>query len=191
MQMQISIKGNPANNVYPSCKILINNIELYNDFVIDKKDIELSFDAQEINTLNIIHYDKKSTDTVVENGTIVEDKSLELIAVKIEHLNILEVNLYNCPFYVDWPIYKIREYAKQGTQPPQYLKQSLYFGYNGNYELKFFGNLDKEYFNQFWLNECQSNEMQTLDNDLFNQFGNLVDINAKFSLSIYDLEKML
>lgn len=191
MQVKIQLKGNKSTS-WPNCKIVINNAEVFDNVVEDVQLLDFFFKEKEHNVLKIIHYGKQNSDTIVdENNKVVADKSLELIGIQINDVNVLKVNLYNFPFYVNWPPNKLREFLRNQLPVPQFIKQELYFGYNGTYEFTFNGDTQKEYFNQFWLDECQSNENQTLDNDLFDRFGKLVDINSSMNMTIYELENLI
>jgi hypothetical protein len=191
MQVKVQLKGNKST-AYPTCKIIINEVAYYDDFIEDIQILTFDIEPYEKNILKIEHYGKQNSDTIVnENNTIVADKSLELLGIKLNDVDVFKVNLYNCPFYVQWPPNKIREFLRNNKPIPNFIKQQLYFGFNGVYEFTFDGDIQKEYFNQFWLDECQSNENQTLQDNRFNRFGELVDINAPINMTIYELEKLI
>lgn len=191
MEVKLRLKGSKSTN-WPTCKIVINDFEYYDGEIEGEQTLHFTIQPKELNVLQIIHYGKQNSDTIVnEEQQIIADKSLELQGITLDHVKIMTVNLYNCPFYVQWPASKIREYFRKGLEPPTMLKQQLYFGFNGTYEFTFNGDICKEYFNQFWLDECQSNENQTLENNKFNRLGEYVDINAPLNMTIYELEKLI
>lgn len=191
MEIKLRLKGSMSTG-WPTCKIIINDVVHYDGIIENDQTISFAIQPRDLNILQIVHYGKQNSDTIVnEQHQIIADKSLELQGITLDNVEVMTVNLYNCPFYVQWPSSKLREFMRKGEEPPNFIKQQLYFGFNGTYEFTFNGDLQKEYFNQFWLDECQSNENQTLENDKFNRLGEYVDINAPLNMTIYELEKLI
>jgi hypothetical protein len=105
----------------PMCAIIINNQELYRGEVLDLYDFDVDV-ADGVAKLQIDHWDKKPSDTVVENNVIVRDRSFELDTVIIDNYNIEEL------------IWKSQFYATDGNV----YKSCLFFGPNGSYVLNFY-----------------------------------------------------
>ena len=71
MNLKLHFKNIKHN---PCCKIRVNNTELYAGTVNSFYNFDIKVD--ELVTVEIEHYDKKPTDTIVdENGTIIDDRS--------------------------------------------------------------------------------------------------------------------
>ena len=158
---------------------------------------EYSFDVQTLayNVLNIEHYNKQNSDTVVDQtGNIIEDLSIELISIEFDNVKILETVLYNMPFYVNWPENLIEDFKNKGEDIPEYITNNLYFGFNGIYKFDFSNNIVVEYYKQFWLDEIQAHQNQTLlDNgqEIFNRMGETVEIDKNSDFTIHDLKRMV
>lgn len=195
MRIEIKLKGSKSRDRWPLCKILLNNEILFSGEITDIQTLLFDVAKNETNKLEIVHHDKVQEDTIFdENYNVISDRSIELLGIKLDQYDMFINNLLDFPFYVQWPPSKIREFLRKGETPPTFIKKNLYFGYNGTYQFDFFGDSKREFFNQFWLDEVQSNEYQTKVKDnteIFNRYGEEVDINVKMCLNIYDLEKLI
>ena len=108
------------------------------------------------NNLIIEHYNKKNSDTIVDNNKdIIRDKAIELIAISFDNIDIPKVVLYDNKFYPDWPTNIIKEH---NGNPPKFITNNLYFGFNGKYKMSFSKNYKAWYFKQLMKKERMSNE---------------------------------
>lgn len=196
MNLKIKLKANFAKDKKPSIKISVNDAVLYNGF-IDCNEKEYSFDVEPMhqNQLTIEHYNKQNSDTVIDkNGNIVEDLSIELVSIEIDDVKILETVLYNMPFYVNWPDNLIEDFKNKGELVPEYITNNLYFGFNGIYKFDFSNNILVDYYKQFWFDETQAHQNQTLSyngQEIFNRMGVTVEINKDSDFTIHDLKRMV
>lgn len=196
MNLKIKLKANFTKNKQPSVKISINELVLCNEVIV-QHETEYFFDIQpkKKNLLTIEHYNKQNSDTVVDHhGNIVEDLSIELVSIEIDNVKIFKTVLYNMPFYVNWPNNLIEDFKNKGENPPEYITNNLYFGFNGTYKFDFSDNIVVEYYKQFWIDETQAHQNQTLcDNgqEIFYRMGKTVKINQGSDFTIHDLKEMV
>jgi hypothetical protein len=104
----------------PKCKIFLGDQELYSGVVPPDYDriCELAEgDCQ----LIVEHFDKLPSDTIVENGAIVRDRSFELDKIIIDDYDLEEL-IWNSEFL-----------AEDGSVYPS----CLFFGPNGKFVLNF------------------------------------------------------
>lgn len=199
MKIDIELIGHYSNNG-PMCQIEINDCVLHDD-VLEQGHNTFSFDINplEINYLRIHHYGKKNEDTLVDqNGQIVKDKAVELKKISIESVYILKNVLYNKPYYVNWPDNLSQDFINRGEAVPEYITNTLFFGFNGYYEFDFVGDFLRQYYRQFWEDETQAHINQTklieLDGEqieAFERYGKDTAINQNFDLTIHDLAQLI
>lgn len=142
---------------------------------------------------------KTNDDTIVDSdNNITADKAIELKSILLEDIKILDTVLYNKPYYVQWPNNIVENYINENKEIPEYIKNTLYFGYNGYYQFDFSGNFLKQYYKQFWENEDQAHNNQTklisVDGkqvEAFERFGQDTAVNQDFDLTIHDLARMI
>jgi hypothetical protein len=175
---------------------VLNHKLLYSGTVVNLQHFEFNeLLNQDLNKLKIIHKNKTNQDTVVDDqGKIIEDRSIELKQIKINDKPVKDTVLYNSPFYVDWPKNIQEDYVKQGQSIPEFIKNTLYFGFNGTYVYEFLNDSQREHFRQLWMDEIQSHQNQQIieDNiDKFNRYGENVSTKQEFNLTIFDLKKMI
>ena len=184
----------------PTCIIDINkNIFWKGTLAEGHNIIEFDFEPLEKNTLSIHHLGKTNEDTIVdEHGTITADKAIELKSVEIEDIAILQNILFNSPYYVIWPDNLVEDFKNKGEEAPEYLKNNLYFGFNGHYSFEFLGDFVKQYYKQFWDDESQAhtnltNRIQVNGRQIetFERFGDQTAIDQEFDLTIHDLSDMI
>lgn len=196
LTIQIELFGNPSKGHYPSASISINNVEYFNGCVENSKLLDFNI-VTDSNTgqIDICHFGKTNHDTVVDDqGRIVEDLSLELKSISINGIKVKDTILYSSCFYVDFPDNILQEYHQQGISPPAYLINNLYFGFNGRYEFKFLTDQRKEVFRQLWEDEEQSHVNQQMivnGQEVFSRYGEIVETQQEFNLTIFDLEKII
>ena len=195
MDINIKIKANPARGIFPSYKIELNDRLLEQGTATGDTELRITADVEEHNRLRIIHHGKTNRDTVVDQtGKIVEDKSIEIKQISIGGIDTLTSLLFMQPFYVDWPENIIKEHSRAGTKPPEFITMNLYLGFNGAYEYKFYGDLDKHRFEQYWQDEAQAHMNQTKieqGKEVFERLSNATDINRDFDLTIHDLARSI
>ena len=74
----------------PCCKILVNNLELYSGQVKSYYDFDI--DVTNTVSLEIVHFDKKPEDTIVDHdGKIIDDRSFELEKIYAEQHDFKEL----------------------------------------------------------------------------------------------------
>lgn len=199
MKIQLQLNGHYSNNG-PYCLIEINNNICWKG-LLDEGINNLEFDipGKKQNILRIHHLMKSNEDTIVDvNGNIVADKAIELKSIFIEQVKILDTVLYNKNYYVNWPDNLKQDFIDKGQDVPAFIKNTLFFGFNGYYEFDFVGDFLKQYYRQFWENEEQAHNNQTrlisVDGEqveAFDRFGEDTAIGQEFDLTIYDLEKLI
>ena len=197
MKISLELHGHYSNSG-PFCLVEINDEILYRG-LLNKGNNMLEFDIipNEQNVLKIHHIFKTNNDTVVDKeGNIVADKAIELKSISIEQIKILDTVLYNKPYYVKWPDNLKQDFLNKGEEIPEYIKNTLFFGFNGYYEFDFIGDFLKQYYRQFWENEDQAHNNQTrlisVDSqqvEAFDRFGEETAIDQEFNLTIHDLAK--
>jgi len=195
MKIEINLRGNSSHNKNPMAKIIVNDREYFNGEIIGQRDFIFYFEPNEENVLQIEHYNKTNNDTVVDQtGKIVSDLSLELLSIRIDDVEIINTVLYSMPFYVNWPANIIEDYRSKNQDPPQYIENNLYFGFNGVYKFAFSDNVIVEYYKQFWLDEAQAHKNQTQkdqNGEVFERMGEKVAIDKNSDFTIYDLERLV
>lgn len=104
----------------PMCEIRVNQHSLYKGHVFPSYNFELDIADKDV-TLYIEHWDKKPTDTVVEQGKIVRDRSFTLKKLEIDDYDLEEL------------VWQSEFHATDGAV----YKSCLFFGPNGTFVLKF------------------------------------------------------
>ena len=196
MNLKIKLRANFTKTKQPSVKISVNDLILCDEVITQvEKEYFFKFEPKENNILSIEHYNKENSATVVDqNGNIVEDLSIELISIEFDDIKILETVLYNMPFCIKWPDNLVEDYKSKSETPPEYITNNLYFGFNGTYKFDFSNNIVVEYYKQFWIDETQAHQNQTLsDNgrEIFKRMGETVEINKDSDFTIHDLKRMV
>ena len=117
MNLKLHFKNIKHN---PCCKIRVNNTELYAGTVNSFYNFDIKVD--ELVTVEIEHYDKKPTDTIVDkNGTIIDDRSFELEKMIVDKHDLQDL------------IWKSKFVATNG----EVYKSCLFFGPNGSFTIQF------------------------------------------------------
>jgi hypothetical protein len=105
----------------PKCRILLNNTELYSGPVLP--DFEYQHPCPDGQCYLVIEqWDKLPTDTIVQDGKIVRDRSFEISNIIIDDYDIEEL-IWNSEFV-----------ANDGQRYPS----CLFFGPNGKFVLNFY-----------------------------------------------------
>lgn len=199
MKLSLELHGHYSNSG-PFCIVEVNG-NIFHRGILDEgsNTIEIDFDPQEHNVLRVHHMLKTNDDTVVDsNGNITADKAVELKSLSIEQIRILDTVLYNKPYYVKWPSNLAEDFLNRGEAVPEYIKNTLFFGFNGHYEFEFVGDFLKQYYRQFWENEDQAHNNQTKlisvngeQVESFDRFGKDTPVDQEFDLTIHDLAQMI
>jgi len=193
MNIKICLQPYSSRNNYPSVRIKINDIKLFDDVVYTEnftftKEIE---NLKDINFLTIEHYNKSNKDTISDGDKIIEDKAIELKSIIIDRYKVPEVILYSNKFYPQYP--------KNIADAPEYITNNLYFGYNGIYYFSFEKDISVWYYKMLLLKEKLANEnnqkVVTLPNgevvETFEFAGKDMKANDASSLSINELYTLI
>ena len=196
IQIQIQLCGRPSRNNYPEIELLLNGQLLFSGQAIDSQSFVFTAKTdQELNFLEVVHKNKTNQDTVVNTeGVIIEDRSVELKTLIINGQPVKDTVLYNSPFYVNWPDNILEDCKKQNQTAPEFIKNSLYFGFNGKYVYEFMTDSRREQFRQLLLDEVQAHQNQQIFEDgteKFNRYGEKVSTDQDFNLSIFDLNDLI
>lgn len=180
-KLKLNFTINSTHCKKPLCCIKLNdNIVFDGDLT---NEIEIDVIKSGINVLTIEHYGKHPDDTIVDNdGNIIGDVGFNLESV---YLDILQFT----PVYLNWHKF-YPDYTNFGSGPVS-LQNNLYFGFNGKYILYFYGDIIKQKYHQFWVDEEQANFNLQLPDDNFNRFGEKVSVDNDLDISIHDLARMV
>lgn len=198
--MKILITIEPIRSVrWPKLKLLVNKTVLHDGFCLpnNKKYFTLAHDLTEPlaeNKITIVHYDKDGRETITDsNNDTISDRAIILKSISIDGYDVPEVVLFDKPFYINWTT---RQKTEQQDHP-EYIKNNLYFGYNGMYEYTFGIDGEEHYYN----NLIEKERMANISNkkvivrpdgkqvEAFEFTGKLVDSAEKESITIQELYK--
>jgi hypothetical protein len=195
LEIKIFLKGNPANAIYPCYRVILNDQLLSDGTLPSQRCLSFEVIPKDRNILQIIHHGKTNRDTKTDaSGKIIEDRSIEIQGLTIGGIQIMPTVLNMKKFYVLWPENLIIDYKKRNQDPPQYLVNNLYLGFNGTYEFDFPGDPNILRYEQLWLDEIQAHHNQTMIKDgmeVFTRPDGDSGINKEFDLTIYDLERLI
>lgn len=196
IDIQIQLIGYPSRNKYPELELLLNHQLIFSGEVVNTQSFSFVVDTdQDLNSLEIVHKNKTNQDTIVNaDGTIVEDRSVELKELTINGQRVKDTVLYDSPFYVEWPDNILEDYKDKSQVAPEFIKNTLYFGFNGRYVHQFLSDCRREHFRQLWLDEVQSHQNQQIIEDgteKFSRYGEKISICQEFDLTIFDLNELI
>ena len=196
IQIQILLSGQASRNNCPEVDLLLNQVLLFSGSVSGTQNFVFDVETdRDLNSLEIVHKNKTNQDTVVNSqGIIVEDRSVELKELSIDGQRVKDTVLYNSPFFVEWPENIVEDYKNCGQEVPKFIKNTLYFGFNGKYIYEFMTDFRREHFRQIWLDEVQAHQNQQILEDgteKFNRYGKKVNTNLDFDLTIFDLANLI
>ena len=143
------------------------------------------------------HKERELYSTIIDNNNdIINDKAVELIAISFDNIDIPKVVLYDNKFYPKWPINIIKEHK---GNPPKFIINNLYFGFNGQYKFNFSKDYKAWYFKQLIKKERMSNEanqeLMTLPSgeviETFEFAGKSVQADKTAELTIDDLYALI
>lgn len=137
-----------------------------------------TLDPNQPNIICIEHFNKRESHTAIQNGKIISDRALELKSIQFDDYKIPEVVLYNISF-------KVHPFMDVIRDLPDTIN-SLYFGYNGVYEIKF-DNFYKWYFTQLEIAERIAHN----HDDSLVKYGNIVEVNDATDMTIYQLQEII
>lgn len=175
---------------------MLNQHLIFSGEIVDTQSFNFTVDTdQDLNFLEIVHKNKTNQDTVVnDTGIIVEDRSVELKELAINGQRVKDTVLYDSPFYVEWPLNILEDYKNKSQVAPEFIKNTLYFGFNGRYVYQFLSDRRQEHFRQLWLDEVQSHQNQQIIEDgteKFNRYGEKISTSQEFDLTIFDLDDLI
>ena len=177
MQITVKLRGHSTNR-FPNVKLWINRDCVYDGTIKDEQ--LFVFDVDTLlpqNIFGIEHYGKDDRET-----TTTGDVAVELLELSFNGIRVLDTVLYNKPYYVNWSRYWPGE-------RPDFVTNTLYFGWNGEYRFDFTSDIKREYYKQFWLDEVQAHANQ--NSDEFFRDGEFVEIDRGFDATIFDLERII
>ena len=183
MQITVKLKGHASLGNYPDVRIWVNDEYMYDAKITEFQ--TLVFDVEYLkqdNKLTIEHYNKLDSDTIVVDDVITEDRAVELVALSFNGIPVLDTVLYDKPYYVNWSEYWHGE-------RPEFVKNTLYFGWNGSYVFDFTDNVEYDYFKQFWIDEQQAHRNQ--NSNEFYRNGEYVEVERGTDATIFDLERII
>lgn len=183
MQITVKLRGHASRDNYPDVKLWINRDCVYDNKIID--DQLLVFDVDRVESNNIFgieHWGKNDFDTIVENGSIVADRAVELLELSFNGIRVLDTVLYDKPYYVNWS-------RRWPGERPEFVKNTLFFGWNGEYRFDFTNDIQYEYYRQYWIDEQQAHHNQ--NSNEFYRDGEYVEVERGIDATIFDLEKMI
>jgi len=97
LELALSLLGIDCCGSWPKCKVLINDLEIFNGTVIDKQIIKYSknFNINERSvTVKIVRYSKTNADTkTTSDGKITDNQILSIDELTLNGINAIENNL--------------------------------------------------------------------------------------------------
>ena len=196
--MKIQVKIEPTFSLkWPKLHLQFNNHTLYNGFCKPNsgKYFVWTHYAETLvheNKISIEHYDKDGKETIIDNeNETIKDRAIILKSIIIDGHEVPEVVLFDKPFHINWTQRQIRDQK----QRPEYIKNNLYFGFNGTYEYTFEANSEQHYYNNLLEKERLaniSNKREIIRPDgkrveAFEFTGKLVESDEKESITIEEL----
>jgi hypothetical protein len=102
VQIEIILAATSANGRWPSIRLLVNSEQAINK-TADSPIITIDYSAEISNKvcLELEYYGKTADDTVVSNGNIIENQSIEILGLVINGIDVVKNSL----------IYKLGEYT--------------------------------------------------------------------------------
>jgi hypothetical protein len=128
---------------WPSFSVLVNNLQISTHTITDRDrtvSVDLYFDSG-VNNINLLYYSKHQYETVIDNGVIVADQTLELINMRVDDIQ-LEPWFWTDHYYA--PQY-FQGYKKQFPDAPERLPSQLIWHFPGRYRMMNLPDSDK-----FW-----------------------------------------
>jgi len=197
--MKVKIKIEPTFSVkWPALRYTINDKTIFDGeckpnnekyFVIET-DITNFIEKQ--NQIVIEHHGKSGRETLINpDGDIISDRALILRSIRIDDSQVPEVILHDKPFKINWTPAQLKE----NKDRPTYIKDNLYFGYNGVYSFTFSDNIAREHF----INLIEKERIANVHNkkeivrpdgttvEAFEFTGKLVDSNESETVTIEQL----
>ena len=197
--MNIQIKLEPTFSIkWPNLRYTINNKIIFdgeckpNNEKYHVIDTDITDLVEKQNQIIIEHYDKSGRETLVDsNGDIISDRALILRSIRLDDSQVPEVILHDKPFKINWTPAQLKE----NKDRPTYIKDNLYFGYNGVYSFTFSDNIAREHF----INLIEKERIANVHNkkeivrpdgttvEAFEFTGKLVDSNESEAVTIEQL----
>lgn len=125
---------------WPKIKI-IHNDKTINDIVCDSPQITFYIEPKKTNNVQIYYYNKRQNHTIIEDGKIKQDQSLELANIRVDDI-LLEKWFINDghyrPFYFPKYIQQLRD-KRINQSPPEILPSQRIWHFPGKFQLPVFG----------------------------------------------------
>lgn len=118
---------------WPCLGILVNNFQVSTHTITDRDrtiSVDLYFDS-DVNNINLYYFSKQESETVVENGVIVADQTLELVRIYADGI-LLEPWFWTDHYYLPW---YFAGYKKQNPAAPETLPSQLIWHFPGRYRM--------------------------------------------------------
>jgi hypothetical protein len=97
LELSLSLHGVDCLESWPKCRVLVNDLEIFDGIVTDQQIIKYSkvFSSNEQSvTIKIIRYGKTDTDTkITSDGTIINNQILSISDLILNGINAIENNL--------------------------------------------------------------------------------------------------
>lgn len=156
------------------------------EYIVSVNDTELphadtilyEFNPEEQTSIKIKHVNKNESDTIVRDGVIISDKAIELVSIQFDDYKIPDTVLYNIP-------YKVSGFTDVVRDLPDEVLNTLYFGFNGVYEIKF-----KNFYEWYYTELVLAEERAHTDSSLV-KYGKSVQTDDVTNISIHDLEELI
>ena len=188
--MKIKLVLEPVQSVnWPKVRFEVNKNIIFDDYCKPNEGKYFVWNVylenlKDNNEIIVTHYDKKQSDTIIDDeGNIEKDRAIMLKSLEFDGEPVPEVILYDQKFYPDWP------------DTPDYIKNNLYFGFNGYYVYNFPKNVQSMYYNNLLSKEMIANinnkkiinlpSGEQVESFEFN--GKLTQADAKESVTIDEL----
>lgn len=118
---------------WPVLSVLVNNFQVSTHTITDRNrtvSVDLFFDSG-VNNINLYYFSKQESETVVENGVIVADQTLELRCVHADGI-LLESWFWTDHYYLPWYFSGFR---RQNPNAPETLPSQLVWHFPGRYRM--------------------------------------------------------
>lgn len=137
----------------PSIRVLLNNIELFNDTISTSQTVSIKYDNNTIkdsNVLEIYRYGKTIEDTQIdESGNILQDQVLHLNSISLNEIELGNI-IYTVDFYPEYPEPWASEQKQQGIELVEKYSPCTSFFHNGVWRLEWTEPFHIWYLERLW-----------------------------------------
>lgn len=142
MKVTFEIDCGLSNSNGPNIQLLLNKKNILETKLTKCSKLSIIIDNSQDSLVSIVHKDKKDSDTIVRNGSIVADKYIEIKKIWVDDILLLDQFCFTYCF----PVYSQSYLMSVQFKPPSTLySNNLYF--NGTLEYTF----EKNFFNWYYL----------------------------------------